>query len=201
MIKIPATKAGYVAMEKLTSLGIAVNATLIFSPKQAILCAKALDKGIKKSEKNTKAVISVFVSRFDRMLDDKLAILGLQTEVLGINNATKCYHEVQKIDNKNIRTLFASTGVKGDKLPQSYYIDKLIFPNTINTAPLDAINYWEKDGQKTKSDILNEAECDKYFKEIKNININMELVYDKLLDDGLQAFKVSFEHLLEKVKL
>ena len=44
MIKIPATQAGYIAMEELTSRGINVNATLIFSPQQAINCAKALDR-------------------------------------------------------------------------------------------------------------------------------------------------------------
>ncbi|RLA73741.1 MAG: transaldolase, partial [Epsilonproteobacteria bacterium] len=54
MIKIPATTAGYGAMEHLTSMGINVNATLIFSPKQAIDSAIALDKGIKESGKDTK---------------------------------------------------------------------------------------------------------------------------------------------------
>ena len=38
MIKIPATEAGYVAMENLTAMGINVNATLIFTiPFQALL--------------------------------------------------------------------------------------------------------------------------------------------------------------------
>jgi transaldolase len=201
MIKVPATTAGFEAMQKLTAMGISVNATLIFSPQQAILSAKALNNGIKESQKNTKAVISVFVSRFDRLLDEKLISLGLKDATLGIINATKCYHEIKKIKNKNIRTLFASTGVKGDKLPQSYYIDNLIFPNTINTAPLDAIDAWEKDGQKIASEILSEEKCDKYFKKLKKKNINMKLVYDELLEDGLQSFKSSFDHLLEQVKL
>ena len=52
MIKVPATQAGYEAMENLTSMGIPVNATLIFSPQQAVKCAKALDAGIKKSQKD-----------------------------------------------------------------------------------------------------------------------------------------------------
>ncbi len=46
--------------------------TLVFSPLQAIKCAKALDEGIKISNKDIKAVVSVFVSRFDRMCDREL---------------------------------------------------------------------------------------------------------------------------------
>lgn len=94
MIKIPATDAGYIAMRELTSRGINVNATLIFSPSQAIKCAQALDEGIKDSNKDIKVVISVFVSRFDRLMDNDLSNKGLQKSKLGIINATKCYYEV-----------------------------------------------------------------------------------------------------------
>ena len=201
MIKVPATEAGYPAMKYLTSMGIPVNATLVFSPEQAIRCAEALDAGIEESGKDTKSVISVFVSRFDRLLNDKLTTDGFEPNKLGIINATKCYHEVEKFENKNIRTLFASTGVKGDDLPQSYYIDSLIYPNTVNTAPLPAIKAWDESGIKEPSKILNEQECDSYFKEITTKGIDLESAYEELLKDGLSAFKVSFEELLNKVKL
>jgi len=99
MIKVPATDAGYIAMEELTAAGINVNATLIFSSQQAQECAKALNEGINKSEENTKAVISIFVSRFDRLCDPKFKDLNLDTGKLGIINATKCYHEISKFQN------------------------------------------------------------------------------------------------------
>ena len=57
-------------------------------------------------------------------------------------NAIKCYHEIKKFKNNNIRTLFASTGVKGNDLDPSYYIDNLIFENSVNTAPLATIKDW-----------------------------------------------------------
>jgi len=201
MIKIPATEAGYVAMEHLTSLGISVNATLIFSPQQACKSATALNNGIKKSGKDTKAVVSVFVSRFDRLLDDRLKELQLETSKTGVINATMCYHEVESISNKNIRTLFASTGVKGDSLTPSYYIDELIFPNSVNTAPLNTINAWLQNGKKEQSKITEEDDCIKYFEILKSNQIDIETVYNELLQDGLSAFKVSFQELLKKVKL
>jgi transaldolase len=201
MIKVPATQGGYPAMKYLTSLGIPVNATLVFSPTQAIRCAEALNAGIEESGKDTKAVISIFVSRFDRLLDNKLIAVGLEESKLGINNATLCYHEIEKFKNKNIRTLFASTGVKGDTLSPSYYIDNLIFPNTINTAPLEAIKAWELDGKVEEASILSEDDCKKYFKELEDKGIDINSAYNTLLKDGLSAFKVSFEELLNKVKL
>ena len=199
MIKVPATEAGYIAMRELTSKGIHVNATLIFSPTQAIKCAQALDEGIKDSNKDIKAVVSVFVSRLDRMCDGEFITKSLETSKLGIVNATKCYHEINKFKNSNIRTLFASTGVKGNELAPSYYIDNLIFPNSINTAPLSTIEDWVKDGVKEETQIMSEEKCNAYFKSLKAKNVNMNKVYDDLLTQGLDAFKVSFKDLLAKL--
>jgi transaldolase len=200
MIKVPATSAGYEAMKELTSKGINVNATLVFSHNQAIKCADALNQGITKSNQNTKAVISIFVSRFDRLCDPKFEELKLEKSKLGIVNATKCYHEIEKFQNKNIRTLFASTGVKGDDLTPSYYIDQLIFPHTINTAPLATIEAWCENGKKEQSNIMSEIECDKYFANCNKHKINIDEISDELLKDGLSAFKVSFAKLLKDIK-
>ena len=199
MIKIPATQAGYIAMRELTSKGIHVNATLIFSPQQAINCAKALNEGIKESNKNIKAVISIFVSRFDRLCDSDFASKGLEKSKLGIINATKCYHEINRFGNANIRTLFASTGVKGDELAPSYYVDNLIYPNSVNTAPLGTIEEWVVDGQKEESVIITNDQCDEYFQILKDKGVDINAVYEKLLTDGLDAFKVSFKELLGKL--
>jgi transaldolase len=201
MIKVPATEAGYAAMEELTSLGINVNATLIFSKNQAIKSAEALDDGITKSGKDTKGVVSIFVSRFDRALDDCMREKKLETSKVGIMNATKCYYEIEKFENNNIRTLFASTGVKGNDLIPSYYIDNLIFKNSINTAPLATIKNWITNGSKVESAIVSEDECDKYFEKLEKRNINIEQVSNQLLEEGLKAFKISFKELLNKVKL
>jgi len=199
MIKVPATKAGYGAMRELTAEGINVNATLIFSPQQAIECTRALDEGISKSDKKPQAVVSIFVSRFDRMCDGELESKGMPTSKLGIINATKCYHEINKFNNKNIRTLFASTGVKSTDLDSSYYIDELLYPNSINTAPLLTIEDWIKDGKKEQIRVPKESECDDFFSEMKSKNVDIEKVYDNLLTNGLDSFKDSFKDLLGKL--
>lgn len=200
MIKIPATEAGYVAMENLTAMGINVNATLIFTVEQAIKSTQALSNGIEKSKKETKAVVSVFVSRFDRELDGKLLSKGLEPMRCGIVNATKCYYEIEKISNKNIRTLFASTGVKGDAVEPSYYIENLIYPHSVNTAPLQTIKEYIKKDLFVKSPLMSEEECDTYFATLENNGIDINQTGNKLLADGLEAFKVSFGQMLKKLK-
>jgi len=201
MIKVPATEAGYEAMEELTSQGINVNATLIFSPSQAINCAKALDAGMEKSITECKAVISIFVSRFDRMCDNNFGAKGIEKAKLGIINAAKCYHEINKFKNKNIRTLFASTGVKGDELPSTYYVDNLLYPNSVNTAPLATIEDYTKNGCKEEINIISELECDEFFNMLSKLDIDINEIYETLLSEGLEAFKVSFDELLAKIKV
>ncbi|WP_419766097.1 MAG: transaldolase [Arcobacter sp.] len=200
MIKVPATKAGYIAMEELTSQGINVNATLIFSPQQAINCSKALNAGMEKSVAECKAVVSIFVSRFDRLCDNEFRAKGIETSRLGIINAVKCYHEINKFKNKNIRALFASTGVKGDELESTYYVDNLLYPNSVNTAPLATIEDYISSGSKEASKIISENDCDEFFKMLSKHGIDINEIYNTLLTEGLDAFKVSFEELLSKIK-
>jgi len=199
MIKVPATNAGYAAMKELTSQGIHVNATLIFSPQQAIQCARALNEGIQLSNKKPQAVVSIFVSRFDRLCDSELVSKGLEKSRLGIINAAKCYHEINKFSNKNIRTLFASTGVKSTDLPSGYYVDELLYPNSVNTAPLLTIEDWLVSGKKEEAKVISEDECDEFFAQLKLKNVDMPKVYETLLNDGLSSFKASFKDLLGKL--
>ncbi|MFA7084939.1 MAG: transaldolase family protein, partial [Arcobacteraceae bacterium] len=167
--------------------------------QQAIECAKALNEGINASTKEVKAVVSVFVSRFDKMCDADFQSKNIPTARLGIINATKCYHEVNAFKNKNIRTLFASTATKSPNLDPSYYVDNLIFPNSINTAPLLTIEHWIKEGCKTKSKILTLDECNEFFELLKVKHIDMERIYRDLLNEGLDSFKESFKDLLSKL--
>ncbi|RUM56493.1 MAG: transaldolase, partial [Nautilia sp.] len=137
MIKIPATEAGYKAMSDLAKRGININATLVFSPNQAMQCAEALSNLPRSAE----GVISVFVSRFDRMLNNDLAKVNLSKDRVGFFNAIKIYNQINEKRLANVRVLFASTGVKQDYLEKDYYVKQLNLPNSVLTLPLDVIEY------------------------------------------------------------
>jgi transaldolase len=204
MLKIPATPAGYEATSELMAMGISVNATLVFSPQQAQECIKAMREGIAKGEQygscKVDGVISVFVSRFDRALDNKLEAKGVESAKTGIYNAKRIYNLIESYNIPNIRTLFASTGVKGDNLPKDYYITNLVAPHSINTAPLNTIQaYLETDNREVAFPLSDEVIA-KHFAILKEGGFDMEELYSKLLKEGLRAFEKAFEDMLAKLR-
>ncbi len=203
MIKVPATNASYEVMYELMKNGISVNATLIFSLEQSQKCFEALNAGLVEFRKNNialqgkntrlrtpQAVISIFVSRFDRLLNSK----AKEQNRIGILNANLAYNNIISKNEPNIRALFASTGVKGDDLPKDYYIKELLFENSINTAPLDAINAFKTEFEFKKP--LMNFEIYTQLNTIISQN-EREKACDELLKDGLEQFCIAFEEILQ----
>ena len=207
MIKVPATEAGYKAMEELMGRGISVNATLVFSPEQALKAKKAMKNGIHKfssfsDDGRVEGVISIFVSRFDRKLDDKLKELNLPTAKTGILNAAKIYNLLMDKKEPAIKPLFASTGTKAEQnLPADYYITNLVAKHSINTAPLDTIKAYESNPNRGKLalPILNDT-INTHFKTIEDAGINMKNVYQELMQEGLKAFEDAFSNMLKTIE-
>ncbi|NPA50299.1 MAG: transaldolase [Epsilonproteobacteria bacterium] len=203
MIKIPATEAGYEAMEELLSDGINVNATLVFSPLQAKKTIEAMKRGIDKFEQfggeRVNGVISVFVSRFDRLLDPILKEKNLPTSRVGVLNGAAIYNLIESSRVPAVKTLFASTGVKsGQNLEADYYIRELYAPRSINTAPLETIEAYLKNGEEESFKLpIPQDKIDSFFRELEENGINMDEVYNKLLDDGLKAFEEAFKGILD----
>jgi transaldolase len=77
IVKIPATAAGMVAMEEATYRGISINATVCFSLPQCVAVAEAVERGLRRREKEKKEiatmgpVCTIMVGR----LDDWLKVL------------------------------------------------------------------------------------------------------------------------------
>jgi transaldolase len=199
MIKVPATNAGYIAMKELTSLGIPVNATLIFKKDQALKCATAFKEGNEIFGEKVDTVISVFVSRIDRTLDELLQKKKIETALSGIYNSANIYAAVESMNVRGCRTLFASTGVKGDSLVPHYYIENLLAYNSVNTAPVETILAFKKDGKKESKLPISPELINTHFRTLDEIGIDFEAVLDKQISDGLEAFKEAFTDILESL--
>ena len=195
MIKVPATEAGYIAMKELTSVGIPVNATLIFKKSQAISCAKAFREGVATYGKSVDTVISIFVSR----IDAKLTSLGINDNLSGIYNTADIYAEIESMNVDGCRALFASTGIKDKSLPAHYYIEKLLAYNSVNTAPIDTIKAYYENGAKDKALPISPDVIKAHFQKVKNAGINFDEVLDNQIVDGLEAFKEAFKDILESL--
>ncbi|WP_104638057.1 transaldolase [Helicobacter bizzozeronii] len=191
MIKVPATPQGIKVMERLAEgEDMPLNATLVFSPKQARQCALALIRA-------PMAVVSIFVSRVDTLANELLKNrnLSLRTQQhlqnkIGIGNALACYEQVREVSN-TIYPLFASTGVKDPSLPKDYYLQALKLEHSISTAPLEALHayYNEPSPTPTLSKNLNATATD-----LLDSNL-----YSELLKKGLDAFKSAFSTILARL--
>ncbi|XGQ69599.1 transaldolase [Campylobacter hepaticus] len=197
MIKIPATHASYEVMYELMKNGISVNATLIFSLEQSQKCFEVLNSGLiefrKKNinkRKDPQGVISIFVSRFDKFLNAK----ATEENRIGILNANLLYNNIVCKNEANIRALFASTGVKEEKLAKDYYIKELLFENSVNTAPLDAIQAFNTEFE-FKKPLMNFE----IYTELNRIILQdeRERAHSVLLKDSLEQFCIAFEEILQ----
>ena len=74
VIKIPMTEEGLKATKALSALGIKTNVTLIFSPAQALLAAKA-----------GATYVSPFIGRLDDISDDGCDCVAKIAEIFGIH--------------------------------------------------------------------------------------------------------------------
>jgi transaldolase len=74
IVKIPVTNAGIPAIEEATYLGISINATVCFSLPQCVAVAEAVERGLKRREKEGNAiatmgpVCTIMVGRLDDWL-------------------------------------------------------------------------------------------------------------------------------------
>jgi len=200
MIKVPATDAGYEAMEALVGEGIPVNATLIFSKAQALACANSFARGLEKGSVQVDTVISIFVSRLDRAIDAALEARGVQPALAGVYNAAAIYDAIESMEVPRCRALFASTGVKGGGLRPSYYVDELLGAHSVNTAPIETIEAFVAHGDREAKLPIDAERIAEHFEAVAAAGIDIEAVYAQLMTEGLEAFKTAFTEILAELE-
>lgn len=86
IVKVPATAAGIPAMEELTYRGISINATVSFTLPQCLAVAEAVERGLKRREREGKSVDSmgpvctIMVGRLDDWLKVVMEKESLSTD-------------------------------------------------------------------------------------------------------------------------
>src|SRR2546430_12906442 len=150
LIKIPGTRQGLPAIEEAIFAGVSVNVTLLFSREHYVAAAEAYLRGIERRvaiglNPNVGSVASVFVSRWDAAVADKVPA-ALRNQ-LGLAVAKQTYQAArallssprwQRIYNAGARPqrlLWASTGTKDPSASDILYVKGLAAPFTVNTMP------------------------------------------------------------------
>ena len=226
MIKVPTTPAGIPAIAELIGSGINVNVTLIFALSAYEAAANAYIDGLETwagvggDVGQVRSVASFFVSRVDSAVDKLLAGHPDETRLRGraaVANAKLAYARFetlfagQRWDELAARgafvqrPLWASTSTKNPDYPDTMYVDALIGPHTVNTAPPNTIQDFLDHGTVART-IDQGVDADRaLMADLAAAGVDMDQVTADLLDAGVKAFSDAFDLLLagleEKVAL
>ncbi len=222
MIKVPVTEESFPAITELTSAGINLNLTLIFSPERYKDAANAYIDGLRKrlekgeSIDKIRSVASVFVSRVDKKIDKKLSETGVSAQSLlgkaAIRNAQRIYNisldifsdeqfgEIKSHGGKAQRVLWASTSTKNPLYKQTYYVENLIGADTVNTVPPVTLSALQKSCNVQRTLPVPEDEIEEFFTAIEQSGININEVYAQLEDEGIEAFINDYNATLDSIR-
>ncbi len=201
MIKVPAVPAGIAAAEKLLGEGINVNVTLLFAVETYARVAQAYVNGVEAFAKKggdvskLASVASFFVSRIDTLVDKLLAEKHNQSLQgrIAIANAKLAYAQYREIFGtsrwkalaakgaQTQRVLWASTGTKNKAYSDVLYVEELIGPDTVNTAPPQTIDAFRDHGKPRASLETGLDAARAQMAELNRTIVPMQQVTDQLL--------------------
>jgi transaldolase len=210
-IKIPGTPAGVQAIEESIYHGVPINVTLLFSREQYLAAAEAYMKGIERRLNDGKSpvvesVASLFVSRWDT--GAKETVSDAYQNKLGIAIALRTYKAYRDLLASERwkklaaagahpqRLLWASTGTKDPKAPETLYVEALAAPDTIDTMPEKTLKAFAERGKLGEPMPADGGYAEQTIDEIRREGVDIEALAAKLQKDGGDAFAKSWHSLL-----
>jgi transaldolase len=214
-IKIPGTPEGLPAIEAAIFAGIPVNVTLLFSREHYIAAAEAYLRGVERRiaaglNPAVASVASLFISRWDVAVSSKVP--SELTNRLGIAIALRTYSayrellaspRFQRAANAGARAqrlLWASTGTKDPKAPDTLYVKALAAPFTVNTMPEGTLKAFGDHGEV--GDILapNGGDGEKVLASFARAGIDIDALAARLQEEGASSFVKSWNDLIARIK-
>jgi len=219
LIKVPATPEGIRAFERLIAEGISVNVTLMFSVAHENAVAQAYIRGAQRwvdsggDPRRLKSVASIFLSRVDSLVDKKLDALGTvaalalrgKSAVAMTKLAYRRYLELfhgpgfAALANAGVRPqypLWASTGTKNPAYSDVLYVEPLIGPETVNTAPDATLDAFRDHGKVARTLELGMDEAQGQVSALATLGINLDAAGVQLQQEGVKLFVDAYDKLL-----
>ena len=213
-IKIPGTQAGLQAIEESIFAGVPINVTLLFSTDQYLDAADAYMRGIERRidaglDPNVTSVASLFISRWDRAVADKVPD-ELRNQ-LGIAVAKRTYRAYrslllsvrwQHLANQGARPqrlLWASTGTKDPDASDVLYIEALAAPQTIDTMPEETLHAFADHGKVQDPLAADGEDAEEVLAKFSAAGIDVSALAAQLQEEGKEAFDASWKDLLDSI--
>ena len=213
-IKIPGTKEGLPAIEEAIFAGVPINVTLLFSREQYLAAAEAFHRGIERRldaglNPNVGSVASVFISRWDAAVMDKLP--DALRDQLGIAIAKRTYKAYRELlasprwrklaaaGARPQRLLWASTGTKDPDASDTLYIEALVAPDTINTMPDKTLSAFADHGQVKGVMPIDGGDAEEVLAEFTRVGVDDAALADQLQREGTASFDKSWRDLLDRI--
>lgn len=229
MIKIPATLAGLSAIESSIRAGINVNATLIFSLGRYIEVMEAYMGGLEGrleaggSLDHISSVASYFVSRIDTALDEQLQEIIQRGEAEGerassllgkvaIANCKLAYAQfVATFQGERFQTLatrgarvqrplWASTPTHSPEYPDTYYVDHLIGPDTVNTLSETTFKAFKDHGTPELTLPENISTARSQLQALDDLGISLDTVAEQLERQCVSELSASYRSVLGTIE-
>jgi transaldolase len=223
MIKIPGTMAGLPAITSCIADGISVNVTLLFSIERYAAVIEAWLAGMEQRLGRGEplgpvaSVASFFVSRVDGKVDSLLdaATPGVTSPLRGriaIANAAAAYRlfewslgtprwaRLAKAGGRPQRPLWASTSIKDPRYPDTYYVEALVAPRTVNTLPPETFAAYRDHGRPAVRIRESIAAATAELKALEERGIDLAAITRELEKDGVAKFAASYRSLLAGIE-
>ncbi len=213
-IKIPGTAAGIPAIEESIFAGVPINVTLLFSREHYLAAAGAYMRGIERRiaadlDPLVVSVASVFVSRWDRAVADKvpddlrnrlgIAIGGRTYRAYCDLLDSKRWRDLAAAGAHVQRLLWASTGSKDPKASDTMYVEALAAPDTINTMPEKTLLAFAAHGALNLTLSRDGGDCEAVLARFAKAGVDIDALAAKLQIDGARAFVKSWQELMQLI--
>ncbi|HEX6348048.1 MAG TPA: bifunctional transaldolase/phosoglucose isomerase [Candidatus Dormibacteraeota bacterium] len=221
MVKIPATKPGLPAIREMLGRGVNINITLIFSVERYAEVVEAFMGGLEDLKRaggdlsKVASVASFFVSRVDSKVDPQLEGKPGGEKLMGhiaIDNSKLAYERFKQLHSgarwealkkagaRPQRCLWASTSTKNPKYPDTYYVEELIGPDTVDTVPPATLAAFREHGEVRRSLDEHVDASKRRLRQLEEIGISLAQVTEELEVEGVDLFAKSYQSLTKALR-
>ncbi len=110
------------------------------------------------------------------------------------------WEKLRKAGARTQRCLWASTSTKDPRYPDTYYVEELIGPDTVDTIPPATLAAFREHGEVRRSLDEHVDLAKRQLQQLAAVGVDLDQVTRELEVEGVEAFTKSFESLLDTLK-